>query len=198
MMEAFNGREKEMTMKNMKQIISIVTAIAAIGIGALFVNENQQPSETKTQEQQSAQSKDQTEVTLERVVDGDTILMKDKGERKRMRLLLIDTPESNTQKTGSAQPYGKEAKEFLTSYLKGKKLTIEYDPKHEKVDQYDRTLAYLYADNELVEEVLLKEGLARLGYYSGDELYFQKLKDAEESARKAKKNIWSKDGYVGK
>lgn len=187
-------------MKNMKQIISIVTAIAAIGIGALFVNNETQPTDKSNTAQSTTQNTakgNRVSVELERVVDGDTIIMKDQGERKRMRLLLIDTPESNTKKTGSVQPYGVEAKKFLTDYLKGKKLEIEYDPKQDKVDQYDRTLAYLYADNELVEEVMLKEGLARLGYYDGDELYFQTLKDAETTAKNAKKNIWSIKDYVG-
>ena len=177
-------------MKNSKKIVSGIGALVVLLIGTFFVAENQQITEPAKDTQRIA-------IELERVVDGDTIIMKENGERKRMRLLLIDTPESNTNKTGKTQPFGKEAKEFLTDYLKGKELSIVYDENHEKVDQYDRTLAYLYANDQLVEEVLLKEGLARLGYYNEKELYFNELKKSESEAKKAKKHIWSLTNYVG-
>ncbi|MEG1370611.1 MAG: thermonuclease family protein, partial [Carnobacterium sp.] len=113
-------------MKNSKKIMSGIGALVVLLIGTFFVADNQQITEPAKDTQRIA-------IELERVVDGDTIIMKENGERKRMRLLLIDTPESNTNKTGKTQPFGKEAKEFLTDYLKGKELSIVYDENHEKV-----------------------------------------------------------------
>lgn len=178
-------------MKKRNQVFASIVTIILIGIGAFFVTDDEQtkgPSEDTKR----------TAVELERVVDGDTIIMREEGERKRMRLLLVDTPESNTQKTGKAQPFGKEAKEFLTEYLKGKELSIVYDPNHDAVDQYNRVLAYLYADDELVEEVLVREGLARVGYFNGKELYYDIINQAEKEAKADRKNIWSIKDYVGK
>lgn len=142
-------------------------------------------------------SKDQIAIELVRTIDGDTIVFNEDDDEKRLRLLLIDTPESSVTKTGSAQPYGVEAKDFLTNYLKGKNLSIEYDPAHEKIDDYDRVLAYLYADGELVQEVMVEEGLARIGYENGDEIYLDQLIDAEQKASTDEINIWSIEDYVG-
>ena len=76
-------------------------------------------------------------------------------------------------------------------------MSIEYDPSHEKVDDYDRVLAYLYADGKLVQEVMVEEGLARVGYENGEELYLNQLEEAEKKADKINVNIWSIEGYVG-
>jgi micrococcal nuclease len=135
-------------------------------------------------------------VELERVIDGDTIVFNKNGKSGKMRLLLIDTPESTTNKTGEIQPYGKEAKEFLSDYLVGKKLTLEYEPTKEQEDQYERTLAYLFADGVLVQEELVRKGFARVGYEEGQERYLDDLIEAEQAAMLIEKNIWSIEGYV--
>lgn len=137
-------------------------------------------------------------IELERVIDGDTIVFNENGESKKMRLLLIDTPESSKTKTGSVQPFGKESKEYLADYLKEKKLTLEYEPTQEHEDQHGRILAYLFADGKLVQEELVLEGLARVGYEKGQELYLADLKEAEQATKLDKKNIWSIENYVGK
>lgn len=58
-------------------------------------------------------------------------------------------------------------------------------------------MAYLYADGELIQEVMVEKGLARVGYENGDELYLNELEEAEQEAEVANVNIWSVDGYVG-
>ena len=176
-------------MKINKKIVSGIIALILFFTGSFVIEKKQETPGTLTQ--------DQTAIELVRTIDGDTIVFTEDGEEKKLRLLLIDTPESSTTKTGSAQPYGKEAKDFLTNYLEGKKLSIEYDPAHEKIDDYDRVLAYLYADGKLVQEVMVEKGLARVGYENGDELYLNELEEAEQEAEVANVNIWSIDGYVG-
>lgn len=175
-------------MKLNKKIISGIIALILFFTGSYVIEQEEEKSTTVTN--------DQVAVELERVIDGDTIVITENNEEKKLRLLLIDTPESSTTKTGSAQPYGVEAKNFLKNFLKGKELAIEYDPSHEKIDDYERVLAYLYADNELVQEVLVEEGLARVGYENGDDLYLERLEEAEQKASAAEANIWSIKGYV--
>ncbi|MER2174762.1 MAG: thermonuclease family protein [Carnobacterium sp.] len=176
-------------MKINKKIVSGIIALILLFTGSFVIEKKQETPGTLTQ--------DQTAIELVRTIDGDTIVFTEDGEEKKLRLLLIDTPESSTTKTGSAQLYGTEAKAFLTNYLEGKELSIEYDPAHEKIDDYDRVLAYLYADGELIQEVMVEKGLARVGYENGDELYLNKLEEAEQEAEAANVNIWSIDGYVG-
>ena len=53
-----------------------------------------------------------------RVMDGDTIIVIHQGKRVRVRLYGIDTPEST-------QWYGQNAKQFTSSQVLGKKVSIE-------------------------------------------------------------------------
>lgn len=176
-------------MRMNKKILSGLIALILFFTGFYTIEQDKETTATlKT---------DQIAIELVRTIDGDTIVFNEDGEEKKLRLLLIDTPESSKTKTGSAQPYGVEAKDYLTDYLKGKNLSIEYDPAHEKVDDYERVLAYLYADGELVQEAMVEEGLARVGYENGDEIYLGELEEAEQKASAVEVNIWSIEGYVG-
>lgn len=148
---------------------------------------------------QTVQEKEQREqVDLLQVIDGDTIKIVYKGKEQKARLLLIDTPESFTTKTGKSQPYGKEASDYLETHLQGKKISIEFENTQDEVDQYGRLLVYVFADNQLIQEQLLVEGYARIGYENKEEVYYERLQQAEEKAKDAKINIWSIPGYVTK
>lgn len=136
-------------------------------------------------------------VTLDHVVDGDTISVKFEGETKAktVRLLLIDTPESVKPNT-LVQPYAKEASNYMKELVTNSKLTLEYDSGG-ATDKYGRVLAYVYADGKNVNEEMLKEGFARVAYvYEPNTRYLSEFKQAEAAAKEKKKNIWAKDGYV--
>ncbi|WP_414839966.1 thermonuclease family protein [Carnobacterium sp. TMP28] len=178
-------------MKKNKKIVSALIALLIALTGGYVVSDSSTNSSIGVEEQKVT-------IELERVIDGDTIVYNENGESKKMRLLLIDTPESTTAKTGTIQPFGKESKEFLTDYLVGKNLSLEYEKTKEQEDQYGRVLAYLFADGEFVQKKLVREGLARVGYEKGQEIYLDDLKEAEQAAMLEKKNIWSIKDYVGK
>ena len=57
------------------------------------------------------------EVKFNKCVDGDTIKLKINGEKKRVRLLAIDTPESVTPDK-PVEAYGKEASELTCNLVK--------------------------------------------------------------------------------
>lgn len=127
-------------------------------------------------------------------IDGDTVRVKNSRTTFTLRLLLIDAPEIATS-SKAGQPYSKEAKAYLTKYLQGKKLTIAYDNAIKK-DKYGRHLVYLYADNVLVNNVMVKNGYARVGYIMSQKYYLNTLKKSESYAKAQKLRIWSKLGYV--
>ena len=88
--------------------------------------------------------------TVERVIDGDTILVKQYGEIEKIRLYGIDCPEAK-------QDYGSEATNFAKSLLQGKQVNIL--PQDE--DRYGRIVAIVaLADNRTAQEVLLENGYA--------------------------------------
>ncbi|AST07198.1 nuclease of thermonuclease [Anoxybacillus flavithermus] len=141
------------------------------------------------------QNKEKTFVTtVEYVVDGDTVKIKKDGEIVTVRLLNIDTPETYREK----QMYGEEAKQFAKDVLLHKKVTVELSAKEQPYDRYGRLLAYIWLeDGTLYQEKIVQEGFARVAYvFEPDTKYAKKLYKVQEKAKKAKKRIWSVDGYV--
>ncbi|QWQ38431.1 thermonuclease family protein [Gemella sp. zg-570] len=132
------------------------------------------------------------EVKFIKKVDGDTIKVKFNGQDLTVRYLNIDTPET-VKKNTPVQEYGPEASEYNGKILaNAKKVELEFDVK-QKLDKYGRALAYVYADGKLVQEELLKEGLAEIKYvYEPDTRYLDILKKAQNQAKSNKKNLWSK------
>src|SRR5918993_2465401 len=80
-------------------------------------------------------------VTVERVVDGDTIEVNPAvGGTQDVRLLGVDTPET-VDPNEPVQPYGPQASAFTKRQLEGKRVTLVFD--RDRTDQYDRALAYV-------------------------------------------------------
>ncbi|EUJ16519.1 thermonuclease family protein [Listeria aquatica] len=136
-------------------------------------------------------------VKLDHVVDGDTVAITFEGDPtvKKVRLLLMDTPESVKPGT-PAQPFAKEASNYMKKLVSGAKLTLEYD-QGGATDKYGRVLAYLYADGKNVNELMIYEGYARVAYiYKPNTRYLKEFNRVQTEAKKEKRNIWSKEGYV--
>lgn len=112
-----------------------------------------------------------------------------------IRLCTIDTPE--TAKFGKpGQPFGDEAKEYLSRHILNKTIFIQLLQK----DQYGRAVASVRCRGWLgwtyMDEAMLRAGLAEV-YLGTGAVYGPKGKDAylqlQEAAKKKKKGIWSQD-----
>lgn len=135
-------------------------------------------------------------VTYVRVVDGDTLVVELNGHSLRVRHLMIDTPES-VKEGLSVQPYGKEASDRNDELLQAADQLYLMLDVGTPVDQYDRVLAYIYADELLVAEQLLKDGLATVRFVNPpNNSYEARFRDAQAEAKQAGLNIWSLDCYV--
>jgi micrococcal nuclease len=122
------------------------------------------------------------EVSVTRVVDGDTIEVSPQVEgTEDVRLIGIDTPETDA-------PYGSEATEFTTERLEGQDVTLEFD--EERVDPYDRALAYVWLGDELFSETLVREGYARVDTFPPNVKYEERFIEAERPARAESLGIW--------
>ncbi|MDA1640812.1 thermonuclease family protein [Bacillus cereus group sp. TH177-1LC] len=136
--------------------------------------------------------------------DGDTILVstKQNGEviKKKVRALLIDTPEVQKVKDGKvispSMPLADEAREFLKNKLKGKEITLVYD-KGESKDKFNRDLAYIFVDGKCIQTELLREGLAIVRYVKEpNTALYDEFKQAESEARSLRRGVWAIDDYV--
>jgi len=100
-----------------------------------------------------------------RIIDGDTFVAEVNGTEEKIRLIGIDTPEYTTEK----EPFGKEATDYTTKILEGKKVYLEKDAGER--DKYGRLLMYVWLEipdnfseedisSKMLNAILLKEGLA--------------------------------------
>ncbi len=83
------------------------------------------------------------------VADGDTITVLRDKEQVRIRLYGIDSPERG-------QAFSKRAKQFTSKMVCGKMVEV----KVMATDRYGRTVAMIYANKTLLNEELVKAGLA--------------------------------------
>jgi micrococcal nuclease len=113
------------------------------------------------------------------VIDGDTFFI---ANRQRIRLLGVDAPELQ-------YCFGKEAKDALTKKVLNKKVIL----KELKVDVYRRVMALVYADNEPINEFMVKNGFAIYEWDGGSES--PSLKTANDFARKNNLGIFSPTCY---
>lgn len=126
-------------------------------------------------------------VELEKCIDGDTISIKYNEITTKVRFLAIDAPEIDKE-----EPYSLEAKEFTCNMItEGKNLYLEFDPKSDKTDKYDRMLAWVWVDDTLLQKEIIKNGYAKIAYLYEDYKYASELEKFEEYAKDNKLNIWS-------
>jgi len=124
------------------------------------------------------------------VIDGDTIELVS-GER--VRYLGINAPEVRVKRgsrwAAQPQPYGKEATAFNRKLVQGKEVQLEYDTEIE--DDYGRLLAYVRIDSVLVNEELVKEGLALVDVRMPNVKYQKDLLRSQKKAKTQEIGIWA-------
>ncbi|MGL6225320.1 MAG: thermonuclease family protein [Thermoguttaceae bacterium] len=122
-----------------------------------------------------------------RCVDGDTIIL---DENERVRFIGVDTPETKKPNT-PVQPFGPEASEFTKKAIEQNQNTVRLVYDGDLKDKYGRTLAHVYLGNTLLNEELLRSGLAKaqLQYRFSSEMK-ERYRRAEEEAKQAKRGIW--------
>lgn len=112
-----------------------------------------------------------------RVIDGDTLEIEN-GDR--VRLLGINCPEKGDN-------YYSEAKEFLENLTLNKTVRLEFGRK--KYDLYDRTLAYVFADEVFVNVKIVEQGFANIYFPETQKLHYSEFFDAWESCLEKNQNI---------
>jgi micrococcal nuclease len=127
---------------------------------------------------------------IERVVDGDTLLVRG---HQRVRLQGLDTPETVAEDR-PVEPWGPEATAFTQRFIRDAGRRVELELDGEPQDQYDRWLRFIWHDGRMLNEELVRAGLARakLGYnYS--QAKKDRLRAAQREAQRAQRGIWSSE-----
>jgi micrococcal nuclease len=123
------------------------------------------------------------EATVERVIDGDTIVVL--GDVK-IRYLLVNAPETTN---GHADCYGANASQFNTDLVLGKTIQLAYDVQCQ--DMFGRTLAYVTVDGQDVNRLLIERGYACVLHIPPDgDARAGELEAVEAAARTARRGLW--------
>ncbi len=125
---------------------------------------------------------------VERVIDGDTIKIKNK---EKVRYIGINTPEVKGPYT-KEQPFGPEASEKMKEFLhENDKVCLITDLIGNKYDKYDRRLAYVYDEvGKNLNAEMVKLGLAKV-YRKFKFDHKQKFLEYEQVARSHALGVWS-------
>ena len=112
------------------------------------------------------------------VSDGDTITVLDDMDQGNFRIRLdkIDAPEKK-------QAFGNKAKQYLSSLIFGKKVSIRY----KSIDRYGRILGVVFLDGKEINLLMVQSGYAwHYSCYDKTPAYIE----AEKQARAEKKGLW--------
>ncbi|MDE5416040.1 thermonuclease family protein [Alkalihalobacterium chitinilyticum] len=131
-----------------------------------------------------------------RVVDGDTVIVKlSNGQEERVRLLLVDTPES-VHPNKPVQPFGPESSQLAKDMMPvGEKVYLEMDVGER--DRYGRLLAYVWVGDKMFNELLLEKGLARVAYvFAPNTRHVDRFYEIQKKAQQQAIGIWSIENYA--
>lgn len=166
-----------------KPELKTISAPSPVKENVLGVNDSSVSAET---------NKNLVQVT--KVVDGDTIDVLIGGQKKSVRLIGINTPETVDPRR-PVQCFGKEASNETKRLLEGKQVLLTKDVS--EVDKYNRLLRLVYLPLEngqllFVNDYLVREGFANNYTYPPDIKFDSQFRQAEQEAREQKRGLWSK------
>jgi endonuclease YncB( thermonuclease family) len=115
-----------------------------------------------------------------KVLDGDSLLIRQNKKVYEVRLYGIDTPEYR-------QAYSNKAKQMTKRLTRGATVTVT--PRD--VDRYNRIVALVESRGKLVNQELVRGGMAWVyNRYCTDTAVCSDFKRFEEQAKKAGRGLW--------
>ncbi len=133
---------------------------------------------------QLAAARPGTRVRVERVVDGDTIIVTGGW---RVRYIGMDTPEM-CGPGGEPERYAREATRANEKLVGGKTVSLRKDKS--ETDRYGRLLRYVYAGGIFVNAELVKRGYAYALSMSPDTRHAELFEELEGEARRKRRGMW--------
>jgi micrococcal nuclease len=176
------------------QVDKAATAEAEKEADQLVKAEEEKKAGPEKEQQELADTFGLEEVMVSRVVDGDTVELKD---GRKVRFIGVNTPESTTR----TEEYGKEASNYTTENLEGKTVWLQKDVS--ETDRYNRSLRLIWLevpkDDMNEEEIrtkmfnadLVLNGYAEPSTYNPDVKYSDYFVKFAREARKNETGLWA-------
>jgi micrococcal nuclease len=134
------------------------------------------------------------EATVQRIVDGDTLVVRLGPDDETVRLIGIDTPETH-KPNSPVECFGYEAAARLAELLPdGTVVRLERDI--EERDRYGRLLAYVHRlpDGVFVNHELVAGGFAAPYRFAPNVARTDELAEAAGAARREARGLWARCG----
>lgn len=178
--------------------IIVIVIVLIVGISDANLLTDKLNTESSVEATPTSESSSTTiemeEVTVTRVIDGDTI---ECSNGETIRLIGVDTPEYTSEK----ERYGKEATDYTEDNLEGETVWLTKDVS--ETDQYGRSLRFVwtepptsFTEEEFREKCfnadLVLNGYATEATYSPDDTYASYFKKFEKEAKEAGVGMWAK------
>lgn len=142
--------------------------------------------------------------TVQQVVDGDTLWVRQGAQKTKVRLLCVDTLEKRVNEKLEKDSFrlksskekmlqgGNEASRYLQALLRpGETVDLRYE--REKYDQYGRTLAHVYSSSGIhINLKLVEDGVAGVLCYAPNDRKAPEFIKALHRAKDAKRGLWGK------
>lgn len=122
---------------------------------------------------------------VERVIDGDTLVVRVDGGEETVRLLGIDTPEASPAECGHDA-----ATRTLESLVEGRRVRLVLDNTQDERDRYGRLLAYVETRSGTdVGEAVVRRGWAAVYVFDRPFVRVGAYRDAARDARSAGRGL---------
>lgn len=172
-----------MTKRQQKRLIGLGISLLALGLASLQQRGWLQPA---------AKVAEQHQPGLYQVVkfdDGDTIQVNMSNQNEKVRLIGVDTPETQDPRK-PVQCFGKAASAFTKRLIGTNAVRLEADPENTNRDRYNRLLRYVYLpDGTLVNAEIIKQGYG-FAYTHFPFTKLETFRQLEATARKNNLGLW--------
>ena len=184
-------------------VLAIITVVALAGCSGVAPLPT--PDAGPTTEPTASAEGPSWNVTVTRVIDGDTVEIRyTNATTETVRLLGVDTPETppNTVSPGEFEgisdseagqdhlvSWGENATDFAERKLANKEVRLVVDPESDRRGGYGRLLGYLYVDGENFNSLLLSGGYARL--YESEFRLRDSFATTEATAQQERVGLWN-------
>lgn len=132
-------------------------------------------------------------VTVQRVIDGDTIEVEYQGQPRSLRLIGVDTPES-VHPTQAEGCFGREATAFTTQMIDRAGWVVFLEKDVSETDLYGRLLRYVWLahpdGNRMLNQELVSQGYALVMTYPPDVKYVELFRDEVRVAQANHLGFW--------
>lgn len=164
-----------------KSVYTLLLAVLLLGIDLFLEQIN---GVNKTVENENLSEISEESVKVERVIDGDTLVLEN---GQKVRYIGIDSPET-TSKDETTNCFAELSLNKNKELVEGKMVKLEKDIS--ETDKFDRLLRYVFVDGLFVNEYLVKEGYAKVSTFPPDVKYQEVFKNEEKTAREDNKGLW--------